>query len=167
MKVQCQSCQAAYEIDTSKIPEEGASAKCKSCGATIRIEKPDPLMAVGRSCPECGRPVQGDATECMACGIALADYQAPARAENEAFDEAQPFRMSEPPEAAAVDAEAFDAEMPGRFSSGLGVKVKAAKNAPKWVIGALLIVLVLFALFRFGGGRSWFGLFGGPVVTLS
>lgn len=167
MKVQCPRCHAAYALDASKIPEQGASAKCKSCGATIPIGKPAALKSRGKVCPRCGRPVDGKATECAACGIELANHRPRTIAEDEALAEDQPFRMSELPEGANAEAGAFDAEMPEQFSSGLGVKVKAAKNTPKWVIGVLFILLVLFAIFRLGGGRSWFGLFGGPVVTMS
>ena len=40
MKVQCESCRATYTIDDAKIPDEGAGAKCKKCGAKILIRKP-------------------------------------------------------------------------------------------------------------------------------
>jgi predicted Zn finger-like uncharacterized protein len=167
MKVQCEGCQASYTIDESKIPDEGGSARCKKCGAKIPIRRPTPVGTKTAICPKCGSPVSEDATDCMVCGVVMAKYMAPATLEDETFDGDERFRMSELTETAAADAGVVDDEFPEQFSGGIGVKVNEARNTPIWLIGGLLILVVLFAFFQFGGERGWFGLFGGPVVSMS
>jgi hypothetical protein len=103
----------------------------------------------------------------MACGVVMAKYKAPATLEDEAFDHEERFRMSELTERAVDDSEVVDDEISGYFSGGIGLKVKEARHTPKWLIGGLLILVVLFAFFQFGGESGWFGLFGSPVVTMS
>jgi len=39
MKIQCEGCNAVYDIKDDKIPEKGISTKCKKCGNSIRVEK--------------------------------------------------------------------------------------------------------------------------------
>jgi predicted Zn finger-like uncharacterized protein len=162
MKVQCESCRAAYTIDASKIPDEGASAQCRQCGAQIWIEKSAPGGTKTAVCPKCGRPVSEDATECMVCGVVMAKYIAPAAGEDETLDRDEPFRMSELAEPVEIED-----EFPEEFSSGIGVKVREARHTPKWLLGGLLILAVALAFFQFGGKSGWFGLFGGTVVTMS
>ena len=166
MKVQCESCKAAYTIDDAKIPDEGGSAKCKKCGAKILIRKPASLERKTAVCPKCGRPVSEDATDCMTCGVVMAKYIAPAALEGETFESEERFRMSELTDTAEGYSGGVENDFPEQFSSGIGLKVKEARNTPKWLIGGLLILVVLFAFFQFGGERGWFGLFGGTVVTM-
>lgn len=161
MKVQCASCQASYTIDESKIPDEGARARCRQCGAPILMEKPAPGGTKTAVCPKCGSPVGDDATECMVCGVVMAKYT-PAAREDETLERDEPFRMSALTETAETEDEFAE-----QFSSGLGVKVREARHTPKWLLGGLLILAVLLAFFQFGGKRGWFGLFGGTVVTMS
>jgi predicted Zn finger-like uncharacterized protein len=138
MKVQCQSCKATYIIEGSKVPETGGSARCRNCGATILIRKPTPV-----------------------------DTEAPAALEDETLDGEERFRMSELTGTAEGYAGVDDDEFPDHFSTGIGIKVKEARNTPKWLIGGVLILALLLAFFQFGGERGWFGLFGGPAVTQS
>jgi len=166
MKVQCESCQATYTIDDAKIPDEGAFAKCKKCGATILIRKPAPVETQTAVCPQCGSPLGADAVHCPGCGAVLAEYKAPAALEDQADEREERFRMSELTEAAQDDAGGVDDETPEQFSSAIGLKVKEARNTPKWLLGGLLMLVVCFAFFQFGGEKGWFGLFGGTVVTL-
>lgn len=158
MRIQCQHCQASYVIEEAIIPEGGGSATCKQCGAKILIQKPASFEAKPAACPKCGRPVREGATDCTACGVVLAKYQTPAGREDELFEREERFRMSELTE---TDDE------PEPFSSGIGIKVQEARKVPKWLLGGLLILMVLLAFFQFGGQRRWFGLFGGPVVTMA
>lgn len=39
MHVQCGSCESGYNIDDSKIPDNGAKVRCKSCQDTIILKK--------------------------------------------------------------------------------------------------------------------------------
>ena len=167
MKVQCESCQATYTIDDAKIPAEGGSAKCKKCGAVILIRKPAPVGAETAVCTKCGSPVTEDAANCRVCGGAMAQYTAPATLGNEASDRDERFRMSELTDTAEGASGADANDFPEQFSTGIGLRVKEARHTPKWLIGGILILAGLFAFFQFGGERGWFGLFGGPVVTLS
>lgn len=166
MKVQCSRCQAAYSIDDAKIPDEGASAACKKCGARILIRKPAPVATKTAVCPQCGRPVREDATACGVCGVVLAGYRAPAVPENEAYEREERFRMSELPETAQTVSGLADDEIPGQFSGGIGVRVKEARYTSKLLIGALVILVGCFVFFQFGGQKGWFGLFGATVVTM-
>jgi len=40
MKIVCKACRAVYQVDPSKIPEAGASFRCKRCSRIIRIAAP-------------------------------------------------------------------------------------------------------------------------------
>ena len=167
MRVQCESCQAGYTIDESKIPDTGGSATCKNCGAVILIRKPAPVETKTAVCPKCGSPVSEDATDCMACGVVMAKYKAPATWEEETAEREERFRMSELTDTEEDYSGGVENDFPEQFSSGIGLRVKEARHTPKWLIGGILILVVLLAFFQFGGERGWFGLFGGPVVTLS
>jgi predicted Zn finger-like uncharacterized protein len=167
MKVQCEGCQATYTIDESKISAKGASAKCKKCGAKILIRRPVPVETKTAVCPKCGNPVGEEATACKVCGVVMAKYKTPAPLKDEPFEDEERFRMSELTETAADAAGVVDDEFPEQFSSGIGLRVKEARRTPKWLIGGILLLLVLLAFFQFGGERGWFGLLGGPVVSMS
>jgi len=39
MKIQCQACQAAFNVDAAKIPEAGIDVACKQCGAPMSITR--------------------------------------------------------------------------------------------------------------------------------
>jgi len=167
MKVQCESCQANYTIDDAKIPAEGGSAKCKKCGAVILIRKPAPVGAETAVCPKCGSPASEDAPNCRVCGVAMAQYTAPATLGNETSEREERFRMSELTDTAEGASGVVENDFPEQFSSRIGIAVKQARHTPKWLIGGLLILAGFFAFFQFGGEKGWFGLFGDPVVTMS
>jgi predicted Zn finger-like uncharacterized protein len=38
--VTCSSCSSSFPVDSAKIPENGVSARCSTCGDVFRIEKP-------------------------------------------------------------------------------------------------------------------------------
>jgi predicted Zn finger-like uncharacterized protein len=60
MKIQCQACQAEFNVDAAKIPEAGVKAACKKCGAPIFVtregtgspEEPAPAGPVDLSAQE-------------------------------------------------------------------------------------------------------------------
>ena len=106
MKIQCESCQATYNIDESKIPEKGATARCKKCGSRILIRKPAPIEVKTKSCPKCGSPVSEDATDCMMCGLVLAKYKAPAVVQRDMVAQEKPFTMSYSPDPEVYEASA-------------------------------------------------------------
>ena len=59
MKAQCPSCETAYRIDDSKIPEKGIYARCPKCQTRIFLKKEDSLQLENPSrdefvCPKCG-----------------------------------------------------------------------------------------------------------------
>jgi len=91
MKAQCPNCDAVYQIDDSKIPDKGASVKCKKCETRFQIKKegqPQPkaekpnaaLAGSGESpaeiitCPECGR-VNIGIEKCSGCGKTFTDNE--------------------------------------------------------------------------------------------
>ena len=39
MKIQCQACQAEFNVDAAKIPEAGIKAACKQCGEPMFITR--------------------------------------------------------------------------------------------------------------------------------
>ena len=39
MKIQCQACQAEFNVDAAKIPEAGIKAACKQCGGALFITR--------------------------------------------------------------------------------------------------------------------------------
>ena len=67
----------------------------------------------------------------------LAKYKVPADLEDEAYEREERFRMSELTEKGEGDSGVGDEEFPEQFSSGIGVKVKEARNTPKWLLGGL------------------------------
>jgi len=42
MIITCETCQAKYNIDESKIPPQGVKAKCTKCGGVLVIRRPEP-----------------------------------------------------------------------------------------------------------------------------
>jgi predicted Zn finger-like uncharacterized protein len=47
MKVQCEKCQAEYNIDESRIPPEGLQIKCPRCMATFVVQQPGGMDTAG------------------------------------------------------------------------------------------------------------------------
>lgn len=45
MIITCQTCQAKYNIDETKIPPQGVRAKCTKCGGVLIIKRPEPVVA--------------------------------------------------------------------------------------------------------------------------
>lgn len=81
MKIQCEKCQAKYNIPEERIPEGGATARCKKCGAKIRIKKT--THAASMQCPICGQ--SSDTSECNKCELEINQL---CRIKERAFDEA-------------------------------------------------------------------------------
>ena len=78
MKVTCLSCHSTYNIDASKIPENGAWATCKKCGTRIQvlperstetanqtIEIPSPIALTKKSPPPTKQPLKASPREDM------------------------------------------------------------------------------------------------------
>jgi serine/threonine-protein kinase len=79
MKAQCPSCETAYRIDDSKIPEKGIHARCPKCQTRIFLKKEESLQLENSSrdefvCPKCGLE-QPESESCVKCGIIYAKYE--------------------------------------------------------------------------------------------
>ena len=79
MKARCPSCETAYRIDDSKIPEKGIHARCPKCQTRIFLKKEDSLQLENSSrdefvCPNCGQE-QPHSESCLKCGIIYAKYE--------------------------------------------------------------------------------------------
>ncbi len=79
MKARCPSCETAYRIDDSKIPEKGIHARCPKCQTRIFLKKEDSLQLENSSrdeivCPNCGQE-QPHSESCVKCGIIYAKYE--------------------------------------------------------------------------------------------
>ena len=67
MNIQCEKCQAKYNIPEEKIPEGGATATCKKCGTKIRIKKT--THEASMQCPICGQ--SSNTSECSQCELEI------------------------------------------------------------------------------------------------
>lgn len=82
MKARCPSCETAYRVDDSKIPEKGIYARCPKCQTRIFLKKENSLQLENSSqdqqdqivCPNCGHE-QPESEDCIKCGIIYAKYQ--------------------------------------------------------------------------------------------
>ena len=79
MKARCPSCETAYRVDDSKIPEKGIHARCPKCQTRIFLKKEDSLQLENSSrdefvCPKCGQE-QPHSESCVKCGIIYAKYE--------------------------------------------------------------------------------------------
>jgi len=83
MKARCPSCETAYRVDDSKIPEKGIHARCPKCQTRIFLKKEDSLQLENPIenpsqdqivCPNCGHQ-QLHADTCAKCGIIYAKYE--------------------------------------------------------------------------------------------
>ena len=83
MKAKCSKCGAVYNVDDSKIPENGAYATCAKCKTRFRIEKQVPVKteAPARTkepedndkakiiiCPNCDH-INVSQESCAICGM--------------------------------------------------------------------------------------------------
>ena len=83
MRARCPSCEAAYRVDDSKIPDAGIYARCPKCQTRIFLKKEDSLQLENPIenpsqdhivCPKCGHE-QPESESCVKCGIIYAKYQ--------------------------------------------------------------------------------------------
>ena len=58
MKIQCQACQAAFNVDAAKIPEAGIKAACKQCGETLFITRQGGADLENRAEPAPSKPAE-------------------------------------------------------------------------------------------------------------
>jgi predicted Zn finger-like uncharacterized protein len=77
MKVQCPNCNATYQVDSSKIPPNGAYATCRKCRTRFQIVNPKAQNGESKqeiiTCPNCGHQ-QPKSVECENCGIVFSKY---------------------------------------------------------------------------------------------
>lgn len=74
MKGECPNCGAVYQIDNSKIPDEGGYGRCPKCQTRFFIKKEFSSQSKLIRCPRCGRDVERS-NFCSNCGFDFWDIQ--------------------------------------------------------------------------------------------
>jgi len=74
MKGECPNCGAVYQIDDSKIPDEGGYGRCPKCQTRFFIKKGFSSQPKLMHCPRCGRDVERS-NFCSNCGFDFWDIK--------------------------------------------------------------------------------------------
>lgn len=150
MKCTCPKCQGKIDLALNVVSEEGTTASCPVCKATITVFSESfggrALRKTGEiTCAACGEDL-GPQMHCEHCGTSFPQYLVACQGRKKAPKKAKvklkssPFkRSSKPADFASLDAAMSGSPLPKKLPAGGG------KPLPKGVALALTVVLIMAA----------------------
>jgi hypothetical protein len=142
MKLRCPKCNAVLQV-----PENlaGSRAKCRACGAILKLPA---AGATSAACPSCARPLPPNAVICVSCGL---DLKAGAPVETSAAAEEPQVEEEEPrPTVLPLVAGAVRGLFPGVFQPKV-LLYSIAVGFGCWTVGVVALFFIM------GGSRGALG----------